>query len=422
MDIENINNIINIIKIHNKQCLDYYSNSPKNYYGYKIDFINNNNNKFLNKISKLLDFEFIINYVFNKYFYYTIINNYLGFYYNNFSLMFLKIYDIFLVKWINEKTKNYRSISNKFIIDIIIDYQDQLKIKLFNLYKYCKEKYIKIDDIYNGKISILSYNISWEAMVGQNKKNFICRGQVYNNECLKNIQKFFIDFNKENQLDFILLQEASKSEEIFNEINYNFQGIYAIITIEQKFEKMTTIYNKIKFTLDRENYMVYGNLKKGHGRPFLALFFNNWLCIINVHHDHDNYNKIGRVFKAIQENSLECYEKLKKYQIILAGDLNHNLKNQKLSFDNFKNLKGITSSNPLNKNKITCCDSKYGLYGKYQYYNFFNFMNTNDTFDHILISENNYIDDDNYNGALIIDPGYKISDHAPIYAQFFLKR
>ena len=151
------------------------------------------------------------------------------------------------------------------------------------------------------------------------------------------------------------------------------------------------------------------------------VFFNDWLCVINVHHDHNNRDKIARIFEKIKIESPACYQKLLKYQIILGGDINHNLKKQNLHITDSKYLTGITSSNPINKNKITCCNTFNGLYGNYQYYNY-RFWNTNDTYDHILISNDGLIEEEMYQGGIIVDPEYKISDHAPVYSRLNVKR
>lgn len=398
-----------IVDKFNKNCLNYYKNNVlKINNGLKLISIND-----VTIINKQIKTERdLIKTIYTNFLNLVSLegDKYTSYYHSNFFELFNDLAIEIVEKYLLIYHEKYSVINRRNVDRFMkgVNVNDELK----KLYNYCVDHYLPLSRIFTGTIKILSYNISWEAMLGQSKKEFICRNQVKDNECTNNLNIFlnrFISINK--SIDFILLQEASKSEEIYESINAKYPDQYKRVTIKQGEELMTTIYNR-RFNLDQEDNLVTGNLRKNNGRPFLALFFDGWLCIINVHHDHNDSNKIERVFEALRKESEKCYQKLSKYQIIFCGDINHNLKDVKLGFG----LTGITSDNKINEGKITCCDHKNGLHDGLKSKLWFG---TKSTYDHILVSKNNRIADYEYSGAEIIDPKLMISDHAPVFAKFY---
>ena len=400
-----------IIASYNQKCQNYYKKSInlESNCGFKIKISSRAvNPNYLDSIQNIVEHFFIDHFVFKI----MSQTTYQNFYNKNFTDMFLEIYEDFIKLKFDSYFDQYNELKSNLFLKFIND--NDLESEINNLFEYCQDNYYSKESIYHKKIKLISYNISWEAMEGQNKKRFICKGQEENNECLSNIHRFFNQFIKKEKPDFILLQEASKSDDIFNQINSKFPDFYDICTIKKDLEYSTIIYNK-NFKLDSENNFFSGDLEKG--RPFMGLFFDGWLCIINVHHDHNNYDKINRIFNSIQLNYPECYRKLKNYDIIIGGDMNHNLEDFNPEIRNVGKFKGITSLNKLNKGKITCCDGQNGLYDNYIHRNKTYFFK--DTYDHIIVTNCHRIDSEIYEGALIIDPKYKISDHAPVFSVLY---
>lgn len=214
------------------------------------------------------------------------------------------------------------------------------------------------------EIRILSYNVSWEAMEGKKSNTVIkkCSRATANTatDCLQNVVKF-IDNNK--PYDFIGLQEASEFPDIYkkSQAMENMGYIYT----RPELEHMVTLYNKEKYTLDTTDGYVLGYMQNP-GRPFIVSFFNNSICVINVHPEHtfpaDLYQFDIYLLRALQNfkyNKQNIINKLKKYDIILLGDTNNDfsnintlklLTNPELGIPNGREFYGI------NKTK-SCCSS-----------------------------------------------------------------
>lgn len=277
--------------------------------------------------------------------------------------------------------------------------------------------YPKISDLYNMKLKLLSFNISWEAMSGQNNKTFICKGmgKGKRNECLNNFKTFLKNTIKEGKFDIILLQEAENISEFIFDICINTDMSY----IERKVGKETiiTIYNKVKLELDNNHSCFYGNIstKENDDRPFLCLFFNKELCIINIHHDHNDIDKIDRLFSRILQVSPICIDKLSNYQIIIGGDFNHELENINKSKILRKEFVGKTR-------KFTCCDEDNGIWNKKGSLSELISEKIKYRSDHILISRKDRIIEELYNGATVINTEMMISDHAPIFSELYFSR
>lgn len=305
---------------------------------------------------------------------------------------------------------------------ICIYFEDENDLKLLILSMLPKLKDLCIDEF-----RVLSFNISWEAMEGQKNKMFICKGMddPNKNKCLSNLNSFLEDVIPDYGLDIILLQEVSREQHIIKTIRKFKDYKYKLVKVNK--EKMMTIYDSTFLTLDSEYNEIHGSIDKvGGSRPYLALFFNDQICIVNAHHDHNDKDKIIRIFKSIARDDVEgkFIEKMKKYQIILGGDINHNLINQNMQVKNIeKSFISSTLNNPVNEGLYTCCDIYNGLYSKNLYTSYFKlnkYFGTEDSYDHILFSVGDMIIED-YDGAEIMDPKAKISDHAPVYSVLGIK-
>ena len=95
---------------------------------------------------------------------------------------------------------------------------------------------------------------------------------------------------------------------------------YSYETEKQNLDKITTYYNKDKYTLKK---VVKGNicLNNFQKRAFLGLIFEEKVIIINVHFPHKDFKEILK--KLIKKFSGESEFIDPNYNIILCGDFNH---------------------------------------------------------------------------------------------------
>lgn len=284
---------------------------------------------------------------------------------------------------------------------------------------------------------VLSYNISWEAMTGLISKmiKIKCQpeGSDSTTKCLSNIKKFIHTEINSNNYDIIGLQEASNwrrmvTDDILKKYNY--------VASTVKNEDMITLYDKNKLTLDADlGASVVISYMEDVGRPIMILFFNNSLCVINVHAGHHNdilkisehitktvsgekikYGEINPGYKTSDASSSvtekpnynfnEIKRKLKTYNIIILGDMNYDMNSHirkktlfNINIDNEPRFLYTDVSTPYVN---TCCDETFGLKNiKHKYKN-----------DHILASSKN-IKFIQYDRIKIPSPS---SDHLPIGA------
>ena len=424
----------NIIHEYITKCINFYKNNGYDNFNYiikkniyrRIYLLNDNiNNYKINLNDKLLKKYILENKIIDGVFgnFFIIIKenkeiNYFAayheFFYEMFNNIFTKFFKDFIRININKDYKHILIILNLNINKILNG--------LINIYNYCKNKYIDVYDVYTGGINILSYNIDLLAITGNyNKSNKLCykQNETYNNICLKNLKKFLKSNLINNTPDFIFLQEYPTLNEY-----YDFQT-YIDISIESLEVKyiyfkndnmkkkypnfnIITYWNSFKFKLDKENNFYYDIIDNLN---FLALFFDNWLCVINILNNNQKFD-INLIFNTIKEKSNICYDKIKKYQIIIGGFFNNNLKNKSLKINDInKNLIGITN----NEKFVTCCNDINGMYDK----NLEN--NNNKNYDHILVSIDDKFNTNIYNGAKIINTENMISSHAPIFANLQIK-
>lgn len=254
-------------------------------------------------------------------------------------------------------------------------------------------------------IKVLSYNISFQAMIGKAIGTVYkaCPKKIDNNkitECLSNVAKYI---ENTGPYDLIGLQEASNWQDIIKQSKKLQNMKYETTKADE--EEMISFYNSNKFTLDDDNAVIKGDF--GPGRPFQILFFKQKICFINVHpgHSGDYKNFDNIVNKYINKyvtkqgfNKTKILNKLENYEIIIVGDSNSEL----TSFDNkfFKFINnGRTFYGRTDTKTKTCCDSDE-LVGKNMEY----------AFDHIL-----YTKEGKHKIQVVGPPlGTLQSDHLPV--------
>ena len=223
---------------------------------------------------------------------------------------------------------------------------------IFNICNLCKKLYIKNNVIfYKYKdISILSHNNINKKIVSsflnyKKDDNYIMKIIFFQN----NYHKF------NNLLD--------------NNINDNNIKWLKKSLINNKNENIiTTCWLHPTLILD-ETY----NYFETHGKNelyALVLFFNNWLCVINIHNNNfgGKNNNIKSILNLIMKNlQSEIYlEKLKKYQIIIGGNFgisspknNEVLKIINKNYNYTKNFIIVSTTNNENKNNILVSNNDF---------------------------------------------------------------
>ncbi|NDC40556.1 MAG: endonuclease/exonuclease/phosphatase family protein [Chitinophagia bacterium] len=228
-------------------------------------------------------------------------------------------------------------------------------------------------------IVVLTYNVLHE--IGNPTKIEQCA----NDACIQNVCKF-ID-SKASECDFIGIQEyvdinkLTKYSETLRTMGHShtdYKGNKHLLRYGP-----ITFYDKAKYTPDAEcSHMKFGFLRR-LGRGIQINFFNECLCVINVHAGHKHrkpYNHIGTFEKSLKEHldstfcSAKCkqkfIEKLRNYAIIMLGDMNDRMQND-FSFTvngKMRYLSGRTIEG-------TCCGDKKKMDGNNE---------TFGAYDHIL--------------------------------------
>jgi tRNA A-37 threonylcarbamoyl transferase component Bud32 len=212
-----------------------------------------------------------------------------------------------------------------------------------------------------GEIKVLTYNVLHEI-----SKINVCK----EDKCLKNICSF-ID-NNTKDFDFIGIQEYSNIPKMRK---YSKELTKMSVTHDEIPEYLkkygpVTFYNNKKYKLDDScNTMKFG-FSGNLGRGIQINFFNNNLCLINVHAGHDpTKDKINMFDKSLM-NYLESafydkkckdifIKKLQTYKIIMIGDMNDRL-------DNFTYITIADKKRELygRTTKPTCCEEKKTMNGK----------------------------------------------------------
>ena len=263
-------------------------------------------------------------------------------------------------------------------------------------------KYFKIVNNINSynksiDLTILSYNICWEAITSfNNDKYSICN----NNYCKYNILSN-IKINVEKYFpDFITFQEASEENDIIQLFNLN---LYDYFINKSGNEIMLTLWNKQKFKLINSYYSEFEI-----GRPFAIFIFfdiynNKNISLINLHAGH-LVNTQETIFNIINDFiKLNINSILKKSisRLIMSGDFNRDIYKDDTSDYIVKFSKKFKLFRFLSKKK-TCCD--------------INGINFENIYDHIIDSNNKIIK----KILPVLHKNYKLpsSDHIMIIAKF----
>ena len=317
------------------------------------------------------------------------------------------------VKWIGPKIELY-DITNL----------NTLTSKPFNLQSTQPKPIIS-----KTNIKVLSYNISFQAMLGiqETSVSVACPMQGSHTQCLINVADF-IESN--GPFDFVGLQEATNWKDIISQSPM--LGNMTHINNRPSCEDLTTFYNRDKYQLDSGINKIHSFMET-HGRPFTILFFKQKICLINMHPDHvgdfykleqyliDTLNdnrtttikgttipskkfSVNNVQRKLDQSEIdEIALKLSTYEIIMMGDMNDQLGGHSSIrlFPHFVKPNGRVLYG-INKTG-SCCDSylqtKLGSVGL--------------AYDHILSTSNN-IKTQVYNTKL------PASDHLPIIANITL--
>ena len=249
------------------------------------------------------------------------------------------------------------------------------------------------------EINILSYNICYQCMLKKKEGTvkYLC-----DNSCKQNITSFINSELQNKDFDFIGLQEASGYDYIIKNSpklqTMNFEHY------KPGFEDMILFYNKTKYILDK-NYMVKSWMHDT-GRPFMILFFNDNICVINIHAGHrDDITRfddhLQNTCKGLKHNSVvigkeaEILAKIKTYNIICMGDFNKSITPGFRILN--RPLYGPTAT-------TTCCDS-VNLFIKNYNINSGEYIGS---YDQILTSWNDA------NSTIVHNPPPPASDHLPV--------
>lgn len=188
-------------------------------------------------------------------------------------------------------------------------------------------------------VKILSYNVYWRSMESD--------------RYLNNVVSFI---NQHASYDFVCLQEATQWRKIRNassvlsEMNY--------VHLHSGLEHLVIFYHS-KYQLDNQYPIIKGHMVDNN-RPFLVIFVEERLCIINVHAGHNGDWKLfdyylKRTIMNMDETAKQIIlNKLQTYDIIIAGDFNDELDKHLviLSDPFFHRSRKIYGVNQI----PTCCD------------------------------------------------------------------
>ena len=228
-------------------------------------------------------------------------------------------------------------------------------------------------------IRILTYNISWQSMVGQAQWK-LCNNSTDPNsprhfsKCIQNVTDL-IDSN--GPYDIVCLQEASNYKKIISKSKILKQMSMALHKSGPEF--IVTFWNKNTYHLIKEPLQT----EFFPGRPIQVLEFDNHIKLINIHAGHFNKSVlVQKLSSVISSLGSEISDR-----IIIAGDFNTDI-------EPIIKIAGILFYTSSEKKIPTCCGP--GSYTNY--------------FDHVLDSAGPPIK--------IISPNVNpmASDHRPILA------
>lgn len=162
---------------------------------------------------------------------------------------------------------------------------------------------------------ILTYNVSWQSMVG-NAGWKLCDNNIdpnndkYYMKCIQNVSEV-IDAN--SPYDFVLLQEASNFELIITQSKYLKTMSYS--RHKSGLEEMIIFWDKSKYQLESS---LVGEFSIG--RPYQILTFDCDLTIINIHASHQHVKVLIKKLTEIIEGVSHLSRRF-----IIGGDFNNEI-------------------------------------------------------------------------------------------------
>ena len=220
--------------------------------------------------------------------------------------------------------------------------EEDYKKKLKQLEKILADQKEREQKYYEEKgnevvIKVLTYNVAHEI----GKSEHIC---YEDDKCLKNVCRFIQD--EATDCDFIGIQEYSnipKLQKYCQKLKSMSNSHEHYPDYIKKYGPIT-FYNQEKYKLDKDCYTMKFGFNKQLGRGIQINFFNNNLCVINVHAGHRTKDKNSKelknditTFDMSLEQFLEsdisqkCKDefilKLQTYNIIMFGDMNSDIRN-----------------------------------------------------------------------------------------------
>lgn len=244
-------------------------------------------------------------------------------------------------------------------------------------------------------VKILSYNLYYKTMstnpVYKLCNQIITSHNIKYNICLENLSSFV---EKNGPYDFVGFQEATNWK-IIKKITPTLKEMESIYH-KPGADMMVTFYS-IKYKLDDNENIIRGWMED-KDRPFLILFFQNRLCVINIHAGH--HGDIYKFGNYLQDHlsglSKEYMRKIFTYDIVMMGDFNDELDGNKEFVISLRNGKKTFSRTLFGINRsASCCDTKLRGIVKF-------------SFDHILST----FPEENNHSAVTRVP--MASDHVPI--------
>jgi hypothetical protein len=217
-----------------------------------------------------------------------------------------------------------------------------------------------------GGLTVLTYNVSWEAMTSNTSGNFkLCKENTLGDGlCKTNILDNISSNIKKYSPDFACFQEAAEHNDIVDLFDKN---IYKNFVNMSGKETMLTLWNYKKFDLVKS---YYGNFEEG--RPFAIIILLNKktkknFALINIHAAH-RINSQSSIFDVINnfiKTNIGYTIKKSVNRVLMVGDFNRDVFEDETSDYNIKFIDTFELKK-ISNNKATCC-SILGYGHKYNY-------------------------------------------------------
>jgi len=223
-----------------------------------------------------------------------------------------------------------------------------------------------VKQVGGGDLTVLSYNVSWEAMTSNTTGYFkLCTTSGLGEGICKinNLSNIALNIKKYNP-DFATFQEASEHLDIIELFD---PDIYEPHINTSGKETMLTLWNKKKYTLVKAY-----NSKFEEGRPFAIIVLKNNrsnknIALLNLHAGHrpDTQKTIFDIINDYIKKSITPAIKTTIFRVIMSGDFNRNVYEDNTSNYTVKFAQEFILKRFPN-NKRTCC-SVIGYGHKHSY-------------------------------------------------------